>query len=267
MIEIFGVNIKEDIEMKFGEHLLPFVDEAKQERIKKFYKWEDAQRTLLGDLLTRYIIMQKTQLKNAEISFTTNRYGKPKLTSREDMHFNLSHSGNWIVCAFDKQPIGIDVEKINPGVDLNIAKNYFSSVEHSDLLGKPDKYSYFFSLWTLKESFIKNVGKGLSLPLSSFSLRFMGNNEIKLEIENQEVFEKFFKVYHIEDYKLAVCAEREAFPGQITEISVEELIDTFLGKGFYFSLENREHEAVLVHNINRPNRNSWYGRYAQSVGM
>ena len=45
------------------------------------------------------------------ISFSVQEYGKPYIPALPDMHFNISHSGRWIVCAVDSKPIGIDIEK------------------------------------------------------------------------------------------------------------------------------------------------------------
>lgn len=172
--------------------------------------------------------MNKTGLKNREIKFRQNEYGKPMLGVRDDVHFNLSHSGIWVVAAVDDQPIGVDVEQVAP-IDLSISRNFFSDDEHHDLMGQFDRLSYFFTLWTLKESYIKNLGKGLSHPLNAFSIKFLTQDKIALMVEGQTLDDVSFAQYNLHsDYKMALCASHGNLPEQVTMHSVERLIGNFL---------------------------------------
>lgn len=228
MMEVYVLNISAGFDRERVVRLLPFVDREKQERVMRFYRWEDTLRTLFADLMVRNIIVNKTGLRNEEISFSKNEYGKPFLNNFDVLHFNLSHSGDWVVCAVDEQPVGIDVEEISP-IDLDISKNYFSRDEHLDLLSKPDRIAYFFTLWTLKESYIKIVGKGLSLPLNSFSIRFEDDKEIRIDAKGKIIQDIFFSQYDIDEkYKMAVCAHNKRFPQRIIPVTIEELVGRFL---------------------------------------
>jgi phosphopantetheine--protein transferase-like protein len=67
--------------------------------------------------------------------------------------------------------IGIDVEDITRTVDTDaVAPSVFSPAELADFreAGLEDRRDRFFSYWTLKESYIKARGMGLSLPLDAF---------------------------------------------------------------------------------------------------
>jgi len=226
-MEVYVLNLAEGVDRESVERLLPSVDSEKRKRVMKFYRWEDTLRTLFADLMIRNIIVNKTALGNDEIYFSKNEYGKPSLKHSEVLHFNLSHSGDWVVCAVDEQPVGIDVEEIAP-VDLDISKHYFSKDEHEDLLSKPDQIAYFFTLWTLKESYIKIVGKGLSLPLNSFSIRFKDDNEIRIDAKGKMLKDIFFRQYDIDEkYKMAVCAHNKRFPDTIIPVTLNELIERF----------------------------------------
>ncbi|MCI0470756.1 MAG: 4'-phosphopantetheinyl transferase superfamily protein [Candidatus Aminicenantes bacterium] len=228
MVEVYAVKLSENVAGETVERLLPFVAPDKQARIRRFYKWMDSLRSLFADLLIRHIIIHKTNLKNADITFSTNAYGKPSLNFPGDLHFNLSHSGDWVVCAVDAAPVGIDVEQISP-VDLDISKNYFSPDEHADLMSKDDKIAYFFTLWTLKESYIKIVGKGLSMPLNSFSIRFIENNEIRIAAEKKVLQDIFFCRYDIDSkYKMAACASNKNLSRSPIFKTIDELVESFL---------------------------------------
>lgn len=227
-IDIYAVDLTGTLDKETYDRLLMHVSPEKRARIPRFYREEDRIRGLMADILARTIIIRKTGLANHEIEFYTNDYGKPFLKNRDDLHFNLSHSGSWVVCAVDNLPIGIDVEKIQP-IDLDISKNYFSPDEHQDLLAQEDKFSYFFTLWSLKESYIKIVGKGLSLPLNSFSIRFSGAEDIRIKEEDRLLENIYFSQYEIhKDYKMAVCSHRKKFPSTIQVKTMHRLADEFL---------------------------------------
>jgi 4'-phosphopantetheinyl transferase len=104
------------------------------------------QRGLFADLLVRKVLIEEFNLTNEEIHFSIDEYGKPYCEFINNFHFNVSHSGDWVVCAVDNKPIGIDIEKISK-IDLDISKNFFSDKEHEDLLLSNDPYDYFFTLW------------------------------------------------------------------------------------------------------------------------
>ena len=93
--------------------------------------------------------------------------GKPYLPGYPGLHFNLSHSGPWGVCALSKAPVGVDVELVRP-LRYDLARRFFTPGEQAWLRGRPE--GEFFRLWTRKESFLKALGKGLTLPLDSFSV-------------------------------------------------------------------------------------------------
>ncbi len=95
--------------------------------------------------------------------------GKPYLVAEPGVHFSLSHSGGWAVCAVSDHPVGVDIEKCEPG-RRDIASRFFhkEEVRYLNSLLPTARDDAFYSLWTLKESFVKSTGRGLDLPLRSF---------------------------------------------------------------------------------------------------
>lgn len=217
------MNIKEFLEKAIMPDLLSLVSRSKRDKLERFRVKGECQRSLAAELLIRTVIAERMQLRNRDIRFEYNVYGKPFLMDYA-LDFNLSHSGHWVVCAIDETPIGIDVEEIKP-ISPEIAQRYFSYSEYRRLvqLSDSDKLDYFYSLWTLKESYIKNVGIGLSIPLNLISFNVDGENisfENKHSCENRE-----FKQYPIEgSYKLSVCSCSNNFPERIVVNSFEQLM-------------------------------------------
>ncbi|PRX27150.1 4'-phosphopantetheinyl transferase [Orenia metallireducens] len=225
MLEIFSVKLEACIDDLKFKKMISLVSLEKQKSIKKYLKKEDAYRTVLGELLIRKVISHRLKIDNQEIEFENNKYGKPFLKKYSNFYFNISHSGEWIVCAVDNKSIGIDIERIEP-IDLEIAKKFFSKKEYIDLISqkKENKLSCFYDLWTLKESYIKAVGKGLFLPLDSFIVRRIDNQNISLKVSNN-LGRYFFRMYDIDtEYKLAVCACSNYFPDKIIRKELLDLI-------------------------------------------
>ena len=190
MINIYCTKINKVLSKDIYNRLLNKVSIEKQRKIKKFRFYEDAQRSLLAELLIRYALKQEWQIEK-NIAFSKNEYGKPYLAELPNVHFNISHSGDWVVCVVDNQPIGIDVEEIK-SVDFKIAERFFAKAEYEALqkISESDRLNYFFKIWTLKESYIKAVGKGLAIPLGSFVISFNKQNEIYFssDTSNQKYF-------------------------------------------------------------------------------
>lgn len=124
---------------------------------------------VLRDVLVRYLTMSPE-----EILFDANEYGKPFLRSERSNRilFNLSHSGDLAVIAVCLDNlVGVDCELIRPTTDFDlIAERSFTERERimMNAKGEAEKAWRFYTCWTRKEAYIKAVGKGLSIPLTSF---------------------------------------------------------------------------------------------------
>lgn len=95
-----------------------------------------------------------------------SKSGKPYLPRHPGWHFNISHSGSWLLFLLsDTGPVGVDLEVPGkPRPLLAIARQYFSARElaHLEALEQPRKEREFYRLWTLKEAFFKARGTGIA---------------------------------------------------------------------------------------------------------
>lgn len=138
-----------------------------------------------------------------------NEFEKPFYKEYPEIHFSLSHSGVMAMCAISDRPVGCDVEKIRER-DLDIAKRFFTSEEY-DLIKsqKTDELQtkMFFRIWTLKESFVKCIGTGLSTPLNEFSIipDWHGKITLNQTISNSEY--NFVELNLDDGYKYSVCVK------------------------------------------------------------
>ncbi len=87
--------------------------------------------------------------------------GKPYI---DGLHFNISHSGEYVVCAFADSEVGVDIEKIRE-YRKRVAEKFhpeeIAAIENSE-----DKDLEFFKIWTMKEAYLKCLGTGISKDLS-----------------------------------------------------------------------------------------------------
>ena len=181
-------------------------------KVRRYIHRRAKLRALTAALLLAKVVNKHCLINFSQTTITENEYGKPNIIGVADFHFNLSHSGEWVVCAIDNQPLGVDVQEICPKTDLDIAERFFSAREARDLRRLPQiaQRDYFFTLWSLKESFIKAEGKGLSLALDSFE--FCVAEPIEL-MANESLVDWRFRLYDLQpDYKLALCLPHGHFP-------------------------------------------------------
>ena len=184
MFDVVILTVTPDLTQNEFDTLLPLVSPEKQARIKKLRFFRDALNCLLGDVLARIEICRAANLNNSQLTFSTNAHGKPFLANSPGIHFNVSHSGNYIACALADEPVGIDIELIRP-FDPKIAERFFAPDEKAHIASNGNMAS-FYEVWTKKESRIKWEGIGLSKPLSSFSVFDSGE-------PSQPVYHKAFQ--------------------------------------------------------------------------
>ena len=127
--------------------------------------------------LTRWALANVVDATPDQFDFIADEKGKP--SALLDGHaapasFNLSHCSRGVGVAVSGQPglqLGFDLEPLDRNVNLGTARTAFSTDEQAWLHQQPrnDQPRDFLRLWTLKESYIKAIGKGLSAPLERFS--------------------------------------------------------------------------------------------------
>lgn len=227
-MELYSVKISDMSEEKLSELCL-LIDLEKKHRIEKYISKKDKIRTLIGDILVRATIIEKLKFKSKCIRFRENQYGKLYLEGFPDFHFNISHSGDFVVCAFDNKPIGIDIEEVKHIEYEEIVNNYFSEKEYNYIfdLNFNSGLNRFYEIWTLKESYIKCCGRGLSIPLRSFSIEVDQYKNIKV-ICKKEDEQHTFQIFDIEPgYKIAVCSLNKNISNEIISVNQNTLINKF----------------------------------------
>lgn len=226
MVSIFALQMDDKISESHLNFLMKIVPREKAERIRQYISKNSANQTLLGEVLIRFLICKRLNITNEQIYFDLNEYGKKRLRGSNDLHFNISHSGKWIVCSIGKHYNGIDIEKIQP-IDIELAKKNFTYSEYFYLkkIRLELRSAEFIRIWTLKESYIKCLGKGLSIPLDSFEFK-LANRKIKLKGEQGKNF-VIEQMCLNNEYYVAVCSYKEKIISKLNFIDIKELLQYF----------------------------------------
>ena len=98
-----------------------------------------------------------------------NSFGRPSVVGRPDVHFSVAHCPRAAVVVVASDRVGIDVEALRPH-DRFAATRALDEVERARVDNAADSDREFFRLWTLKESYVKALGVGLSYPLRTLRL-------------------------------------------------------------------------------------------------
>jgi 4'-phosphopantetheinyl transferase len=169
------VNLTPDVLQQLNSTL----SNRERERANRFAFERHKVRYVFAQGVLRDVLSRATGIAPAEIEFTGNLYGKPFLktaTGAATLQFNLSHSADLVAVGLvEHRAIGVDVEYIRPVLDLHsVAEDNYTPGEFDSIRGSPGEAQngVFFRYWTRKESYIKAVGKGLSIPLNTFDTRF-----------------------------------------------------------------------------------------------
>jgi phosphopantetheinyl transferase len=118
--------------------------------------------------------------------FEKNALGKPYIVGSDGeataTEFSLSHTRGFVACAISLARVGIDVERARHNIDYqDIAQSNFSYQEIQALEDLPAtaRMGRVLELWTLKESFLKATGSGLSAGLDSVWFEFLPPGAIR----------------------------------------------------------------------------------------
>jgi len=152
------------------------------ERLKcgKFLRQADRNRYLLAHTIKRRFIAKLLNRDPSQLQMSFGKGGKPLLADGT-LHFNLSHSGNWVAMAVCLHTaVGVDVEFPSVhGHDLPL--EYVLNPADRFLFEPLDATQRFYTSWTLKEAMSKSDGRGLDRPFDSIRLSLENNDTYRGE--------------------------------------------------------------------------------------
>ncbi|GAB4856378.1 hypothetical protein Ancab_014298 [Ancistrocladus abbreviatus] len=178
---------------------------CEKENVLSLRKDQLRKRAILARALVRTTIARyqnSSQVDPKSLKFKKNIHGKPEVEwqhagdwSQPLLHFNISHTSSLIACGVAvNSPIGIDVEekqRMTKNNVLSFARRFFClrEVEYlADISDPEDQRQEFIKLWTLKEAYVKALGRGFSAaPFKTFTIHFKSNFHLPGDSNYSEV--------------------------------------------------------------------------------
>jgi 4'-phosphopantetheinyl transferase len=136
---------------------------------KQFSQGQARRRYLLSCAVRRDILAGYLNAEPSELEFRYGVHGKPELANHA-IHFNVTHSHRLAVCAVSKSlQLGVDVERMQAGVEEEISGWFFSSraIRFLESLPRPRRQRVFFQGWTRMEAYAKALGIGLTIDFEN----------------------------------------------------------------------------------------------------
>ncbi|MBL6447833.1 4'-phosphopantetheinyl transferase superfamily protein [Fulvivirga sp. 29W222] len=164
MIHLLYSSFNEKFAAEKYNSYLNLLPRAMVQRIGRYRRWQDAHAGLIGKLL---LIEGLKKYGGNHLLLNDIKYSEYDRPYLDEVEFNISHSGNYVLCAIsnDKLRIGVDVEEVKP-IDFDDFDRQFTEAEWQVIKSEPDPLKGFFKMWTKKEAIVKADGKGLSIPLN-----------------------------------------------------------------------------------------------------
>lgn len=190
-----------------------------QDEIRKYKFRQAAESSLIGKMILRYGF-KKLSLNYHLSDLKADDKERPFI--KDDLDFNISHSGNYIVCAISQNAsVGIDIEK-HRILKTNIAERYFNVDECREIEMAKDSSKAFFDLWSLKESAIKCDGRGVEV-LSKTHKQFSSENINTVECDGVTFYYNHLEIDPF--YSCCACSNLK-FDIEFRQLNLEDVLNT-----------------------------------------
>jgi 4'-phosphopantetheinyl transferase len=146
----------------YSPQLFELLTMAEQQRARRYHAEADYHRFVIGRATLRLLLGACLGLPPGALHFVPGENHKPILATAPELHYNVSHSGNWVLITIAPVAVGVDVEKINVSFPFDEILEYsFSEHEKAFIAQHPVRPAAFYRLWTRKEAFVKATAQGI----------------------------------------------------------------------------------------------------------
>lgn len=208
----------EDVFNNALERISPF----RRQKIALLKNVKDKNRSL-GASVALNAALKDYGLEERAMKYDLGKQGKPYFCDNPEIHFSLSHSGDYAICSIGSHEIGNDIERVRSERE-RVAERYFASEELDWICMAQtvrEREERIFRIWTMKESFLKVTGRGMSLPLNAFAVivESDGGIQIRQDVNGTTYYAKEYAMPETlagsDEYKISVCSEVGEFAPEL----------------------------------------------------
>lgn len=170
--------------LSYLSHFYALLNPAEEEASSRMHSDDYRYRFIIARGATRILLGAYTKQKPETIQLLQGKNKKPFLQNQSsfNLHYNLSHSGKWILIAFDECEIGVDIEEVKQSFNYtDILQTCLTIEEKTFVTESSEPLQNFFSLWTRKEALLKATGLGITDDLKYISC-LEGENKVRSTI-------------------------------------------------------------------------------------
>lgn len=202
------------------------LSDAERERSGRFHFERDRQVYVAAHASCRGLLSYCLGGPPQSWTFTVTEHGKPELLTlpgQPRYRVNISHTrGLAAVTLTQVHDVGVDVEWLRRSTPVDqLAKRMFAESERRlvEAANEADKQRVFLSVWTLKEAYVKAIGKGLSQPLDAFAFD-LDSDQITFTDRLAESPENWhFERYQIDpDHLMALAVRHPNKSGLVVDV-------------------------------------------------
>lgn len=163
IVSLFYATLKSSQTYDNLQQYLSLLSESEKAKIIKYKQAQDRIRRIYGKMLLLQGLRRfGKEDQICQIEYT--QFNKPFIAN--SLKFNISHSGNYVVCAVNElADIGVDIEQICH-LPLPELRHFCSAFEWKKIEESDNPLNQFYTFWTKKEAVLKADGRGLSVNLN-----------------------------------------------------------------------------------------------------
>jgi 4'-phosphopantetheinyl transferase len=186
------------------------------EKAKKYRREIDKNLCIISYMLFYYGINKEYGIKE-KLKWQIGKNYKPFLQNYQNIFFNISHCNCGCLCAIDNSEIGIDIQDYKSISLKNIIFRVCSDDEIKRIKYAKNSQREFCLFWTLKESYVKYTGNGISDNLKDYNFSDVNFN-IPVKIKDL-----YFSAFEFDNYIIAVCSKKKYLKEHIIKLSQNEI--------------------------------------------
>jgi 4'-phosphopantetheinyl transferase len=217
VIQVFYTEISTQTVPDIYNKLLQSFPQDISAKILEYTNEKERHLRIAGKALLAYVLRQPGIPPDVSLEQYDYSATNQPILKGSDLKFSISHSGNIVVCAVANNPIGVDVERMNP-VKLDLMKFYFNRASWYEIINAPDVYAEFYRHWTMREAAIKAAGFGID----QMELSEMFPEDHTIQVRTEIYYCRMLPVRY--DYTVCLASDKEIEDVALNMLNIEDLV-------------------------------------------